>query len=109
VRLANERDDAERAASKGEGDYEAAHSLNDQFNRRIHLLRKTFKPELSEEYLASLPAKGEPILSLSTASSVLEEYRKVDLLVSKAEDCFWDVAVEWDRHIQLEIDRMRGK
>jgi hypothetical protein len=78
-------------------------------NKRVWALRAKSTPSFKIEDIPRLRGQGADLVTAKDLGALFNRYRKLDDELESIEQTLEHLAIGWDRHIQEEVDRMRGK
>jgi hypothetical protein len=88
---------------------EEVHRRDEDYMERLNALHGGFRPAVSLGGLPSLRRRGAALRQAKKIGALLARYRTIDMELQVFEDALAEVASGWDRYVQSEIDRARGK
>ena len=77
--------------------------------KEIEKMFNQFTQTVKYKNILELKNKANKLYSLSSSVQVLSKYYQIDELLREVEIYFDRIEIKWDRIIQAEIDRIRGK
>jgi hypothetical protein len=84
-------------------------AVDDAYEARIVTLMREFKPTLGLASLPQLAKRGEALTTVSDRGRLLGRYQQIDMDMRVVEDTLVEIAVGWDRAVEAESERRRGK
>ena len=78
-------------------------------NERVWSLRRELKPSVSVGDISRIRDTGARLTNAKNLGSLFNRYRKLDEEIEGIERKLEELAIGWDRHLQEEVDRMKGK
>lgn len=81
----------------------------DAYTARLRDLRLAYSPSVSLGGLPQLRKRGAGLRQAKNIGTLLTRYRTLDLELRVFEEALAEVAIGWDRHVESESDRARGK
>jgi hypothetical protein len=113
VRLATEQADAwheiVQSDDKGEARFDHLHELQEKHSDRVRELLRDFTPNLDLGEIDRVRKAGEKLSTARDLGRVFTRYQALDERIQKIERALDDAAIGWDRAVQEELDRRRGK
>ena len=116
VRLATEQADAwhEIVQSDDEGAawdarFRHLHALQEKHSDRVTELHRDFTPNLDLGEIDRVRKAGEKLSTARDLGTLFTRYQALDERIQKIERALDDAAIGWDRAVQEEDDRRRGK
>lgn len=88
---------------------EAADAAQLAHNERFRELYTQFKPSLGLEEIDRVRRLARRLKTSRTLAALLERYRQLDDRMERVERALSEFAIGWDKHVQEEVDRSRGK
>jgi hypothetical protein len=80
-----------------------------RYIRRIHQLQRDHRPKVTLETLPKIEAAAERLAMARSMTALLQRYRGLDVELVRFEACVEEADRAWDKLVQDEIDRRRGK
>lgn len=90
-------------------DRESMAAADREYVDRIRKLQRDFEPSVTLDSLKTVPPAAERLARCRSLGSLLARYQDLDYELARLEDALDEVARGWDKMIQEEIDRARGK
>jgi hypothetical protein len=87
----------------------AARATDEAHNDCFRALMSEFKPTLSLSDLPRLRKRGAALRNARTLGPLLARYRTIDTELRVFEETLGDLAIGWDRAVEEESERRRGK
>lgn len=84
-------------------------TLESSYKQEMQQVLEAFTPTVTWKSILELQSLVIKLRNAQSVDSLLEQYQKMDEALSKFERYLDQAANEWDREIQLEIDRRLGK
>jgi hypothetical protein len=76
---------------------------------RLRELHENYVPAVSLEALPQLRRRGAGLRQAKTIGALLNRYRTLDMDLRVFEEALAEAAIGWDKHVESEVDRARGK
>jgi hypothetical protein len=83
--------------------------LGDAHTARVRVLLADFEPMLDLREIDRIRKLGQRLTSARNLGDLFTRYQKLDERLQKVERALDDAAIGWDRAVQAEVDRRRGK
>jgi hypothetical protein len=84
-------------------------TLNASRNARISAMFACFSPNTDLAHIAHIRRLADRLVSARNVGTLFIRYQRLDEDMEKIENALDDAAIGWDRHVQEEVDRLRGK
>lgn len=78
-------------------------------NERVFGLRAELKPSVTVDDIPRIGVLGAQLRNAKNVGALFNRYRKLDDEIELIERILEELAIGWDRHLQEELDRIRGK
>lgn len=102
-------DDEPKESALSDAQRTAMDDAERRYIDRIQALQRDFQPRVTLETLPRTEAATDRLGTARSMTSLLQRYRDLDLDLSRFEACIDEAARAWDKMVQDEIDRRRGK
>lgn len=76
---------------------------------RMLELQRNFSPRVTLDTLTKVKAAADRLTQAQSFTALLQRYRDLDVDLHRFELCVDEAAHAWDKLVQDEIDRLRGK
>lgn len=76
---------------------------------RMRELQAAYRPAVSLSDLPHLGKRGAGLRQAKNMGALLSRYRTLDMELGALEAALAEVAISWDKHVESEVDRARGK
>jgi hypothetical protein len=101
--------DGPRRAPISDSQRASMEEAEQRYIRRIRDLQHDFQPRVTLETLPKTEAAAGRLARARSMTALLQRYRDLDLDLNRFETCVDEAARAWDKLVQDEIDRRRGK